>query len=102
MDKTARKFSIVRILLMEAFSVERGQFVVQVWTLRQIARKVGLQPTQYLRSLLDELSNEHAISIQEGIAPNGTLRYEYSVLSTVTDSEKYHEPFAKYFYAQGW
>ncbi len=102
MTSQERKFQIVRVLILQAFDNEPGIFTEQWFTLRQVARLVGLQPTQYLRDLLTELARENAVEIGEGKAPNGMLRYQYSVLAYVINSEKYHEPFAKYFHEQGW
>lgn len=102
MTQDERRFQIVRTLLLKSFEIEPGVFVVRWFTIRQIAKFVGLKPTNYLRTMLNQQAVYADIDVREGTAPNGRMRYEYSVRPEVLDSETYHEPFAKYFSEQGW
>lgn len=102
MTQDERRFQIVRVLLLRAFSNEPGVFCEQWYTIRQIAKFVGIKPTNYLRAILNQQVMNDALNVREGKASNGRMRYEYSVRAEVLDSEAYHEPFVKYFSEQGW
>lgn len=102
MTQDERSFQIVRTLLLKSFETNPGVFVERWFTIRQIAKFVGLKPTNYLRTMLNQQAVTEALDVREGTAPNGRLRYEYAVRAEVLDSETYHEPFAKYFSEQGW
>lgn len=100
--RVERKFQIVRVLLYDAFDNEEGRFLERWYTTREIAAKVGLKPTAYLLTMLAELVYEKALEGRHGENAAHALRFEYRVMENVTDSEKYHEPFAKYFREAGW
>lgn len=97
MSRTERKFSILATMLQSAFDNEQGRFVEQWFTLRSIARRVGLQPSIYLVTLLDELIKEKAVVMRWGVSTNGHSRREYSVLESALDLALYAARFQDHF-----
>jgi hypothetical protein len=52
---------------------------VEWYTVRELAKLMGLKPSVYARLLIVDLVKKNVLNVREGRAANRTMRYEYSI-----------------------
>lgn len=90
-DREARLFQILAFLLWNEYECNGEGVEPKKVTTYQVAKGIGMSPSQHLRGLLNELSRKGYLDYSEGVARNGVLRAEWCLSENLYSHPKVHE-----------
>jgi hypothetical protein len=94
-ERTDRYFQILTVLYEQKIGIDESAEVAL--TMQQIARKIGLAPSQHVREMLYTMYNEGWVSAETVTRKNGMIVVYWSHRDGIEFGERWQEKFTWWY-----